>query len=199
MRRAKVVLVAAIAIPLAGCVLTGKPKTVAAAPPPPHPAKPAQPPEPLSIPQTQVELPAPQEVKPEALNTALPEEPAPQAQTKPPAAPPPRAPRTASQPKPAETQPAAEQPPPEPRPPIHETMPDVERNRLREEAEGHQAETRRLLAEAKPRTANQKRAKAEIEQFLKQSQDAETADDMRLADQLAERAHILAKELQSGK
>ena len=36
MRRAKVVLVAAMAISLAGCVLSGKPKTVAAAPAPPQ-------------------------------------------------------------------------------------------------------------------------------------------------------------------
>jgi methylthioribose-1-phosphate isomerase len=78
-------------------------------------------------------------------------------------------------------------------------MPDDEKNRLRDEAHGHQEETRKLLREAKPKTANQKRAQDEINQFLKQSQEAENAGDMRMADQLAERAHILAKELQSGK
>ena len=51
----------------------------------------------------------------------------------------------------------------------------------------------------KPKTENQKRTKAEIDQFIKQSEDAETAGDMRKADQLAERAFVLAKELQSGK
>jgi len=204
MTRAQVLLVAVLAIPLAGCVLGGKPKTVAAAPAPPRPAVPPLPPEPLSIPQTQVELPAPQTLNPDALITAPQEETRPQAQTKP-ATPTTRAPHPpAPQPRATDTQspvpePAAEQPTEPARAPIHEIMPDAERNRLRDEAHGHQEETRKLLREAKPKTANQKRAKDEIDQFLKQSQDAENAGDMRLADQLAERAHILAKELESGK
>jgi hypothetical protein len=204
MTRAQVLLVTVLTIPLAGCVLGGKPTTVAAAPAPPKPAVPPPPPEPLSIPQTQVDLPAPQTLNPDALNTAPQEEPRPQAQTKPATqtSRPPRAP--AAQPRATDTQPtvpepAAEQPTEPARAPIHEIMPDAERNRLRDEAHGHQEETRRLLREAKPKTANQKRATDEINQFLKQSQDAENAGDMRLADQLAERAHILAKELESGK
>ena len=43
------------------------------------------------------------------------------------------------------------------------------------------------------------KAKEAIEQFLKQSTDAEAAGDVRLADQLAERAYVLAKDLQNGK
>ena len=204
MTRAQVLLVVAITIPLAGCVLGGRPKAVAAAPALPKPAAPVQPPEPLSIPQTQVELPAPQTFNPDALNTTPQEEPPPQAQTKPaaPANKPPRPPAPSSN-KPAETQPApepaAEQPAETARPAIHEIMPDAERNRLRDEAHAHKEDTLKLLREAKPKTANQKRAKDEINQFLKQSQDAENAGDMRMADQLAERAHILAKELESGK
>ena len=202
MTRAQVLLVVVMAIPLAGCVLGGKPKAVAAAPAPPKPAAP-QPPEPLSIPQTQVELPAPQVFNPDALNTTPQEEPPPQAQTKPAApAKPPRN-TTAPAPKPAETQPApepaAEQPAETARPAIHEIMPDAERNRLRDEAHAHKEDTLKLLREANPKTANQKRAKDEINQFLKQSQDAENAGDMRMAAGLAERAHILAKELESGK
>ena len=201
MRRAKLILVAAIAIPLAGCVLSGKPKPVAAAPAPPKPAAPAPPPEPLSIPQTQVQLPAPQPWNPDALNTEPREQPAPQTQPKA-AAPPQHQARTSAAPaKPPDSPPAAaEQPAPEPaRTPIHEVMPEDERNRLRDEAHAHQEQTRKLLAEARPHNRNQLRAKNEIEQFLKQSQDAEIAGDLRLADQLAERAHTLAKELQSGK
>jgi hypothetical protein len=204
MTRAPVLLVAVLAIPLAGCLLGGKPRTVAAAPAPPKPAVPAQPPEPLSIPQTQVELPAPQTFNPDALITAPQEEPPPQAQSKPaaPANKPPRPPAPSSN-KPADTQPgpepAAEQPAEPARPAIHEIMPDAEKNRLRDEAHGHQEETRKLLREAKPKTANQKRAQDEINRFLKQSQEAENAGDMRMADQFAERAHILAKELESGK
>ena len=204
MTRAQVLLVAVLTIPLAGCVLGGKPKTVAAAPAAPKPIVPPTPPEPLSIPQTQVELPAPQTLDPGALTTTPQEEPPPQAQTKPatPTTRPPHPP--APQPRATDTQPpvpepATEQPTEPARAPIHEIMPDAEKNRLRDEAHGHQEETRKLLREAKPKTANQKRAKDEINLFLKQSQEAETAGDMRMADQLAERAHILAKELESGK
>ena len=201
MKRAKFILVAVIAIPLAGCVLSGKPKPVAASPAPPKPAAPAPPPEPLSIPQTQVQLPAPQPVSPDALNTEPRQPSAPQAQPKP-AAPAPRPPqRTNAGPtKAPETPPVAdEQPAPEPpRTLIHEVLPEDEKNRLREDAHAHQDQTRKILADVRPRK-NQMRARTEIEQFLKQSEDAESAGDLRLADQLAERAHTLAKELQSAK
>jgi len=204
MTRAQVLLVAVLTIPLAGCVLGGKPKTVAAAPAAPKPIVPPTPPEPLSIPQTQVELPAPQTLDPGALTTTPQEEPRPQAQTKPatPTTRPPHPP--APQPRATDTQPpvpepATEQPTEPARAPIHEIMPDAEKNRLRDEAHGHQEETRKLLREAKPKTANQKRAKDEINLFLKQSEEAENAGDMRMAESLAERAHILAKELESGK
>ena len=206
MTRAQVLLVVVLTIPLAGCVLGGKPTTVAAAPAPPKPAVPPPPPEPLSIPQTQVELPAPQALNPDALNTTPQEEPRPQAQTKPapqtsrpPRAPTPQPRATDTQPPASTPEPAAEQPAEPARAPIHEIMPDAERNRLRDEAHGHQEETRKLLREAKPKTANQKRAKDEINLFLKQSEEAENAGDMRMAESLAERAHILAKELESGK
>lgn len=201
MRRAKAVLVAVITIPLAGCVLSGKPK-VAAIPAPPQTTTPATPPEPLSIPQTHVDLPAPQPVNPEALATAPPPEPAPRTPAKP-AAPSTRQPRTgtggaAPLPK-TPDQPLAPEPEQPVRTPIGEILSADEQESLRKSAHGHQAETRALLAGAKPKTANQSRTLTEIRQFLKQSEDAENAGDMRLADQLAERANILAKELQSGK
>jgi hypothetical protein len=199
MTRVQVVLVAVITIPLAGCVLSGKPKTVAATPAPPQKAAPAPPSEPLSVPQTQVQLPAAQQWDPKALEiTTPPVEPAPPAPSKP-AAPPPRVPsRAANLPKTPDPPPVAEPEQP-PRPPIQEMLsPDAEKQ-LRDSAHDHRAGARSLLSGAKIRTANQKRAKTEIDQFLKQSEDAENTGDMRLADQLAERAHILAKELQSGK
>jgi hypothetical protein len=165
---------------------------------------PAPPPEPLSIPQTQVELPALQTLNPDALNTARQEEPVPQPQTKPATqqnkvthpAPQSNKPADAQPPAP---EPAAEQPAEPARAPIHEIMPEAERNRLRDEAHAHMEETIKLLREAKPRTANQKRAKEEINSFLKQSQEMESTGDMRMAESLAERAHILAKELEGGK
>lgn len=194
MRRAKVVLVAAMAISLAGCVLSGKPKTVAAAPAPPKPSAPAPPPEPLSIPQTRVDLPAPQPVNPEALATAPPVEPAPPVPVKP-AQPAQRGNHTAAPPpKPAEQPPADP-----PRQPIREILPADEQKHFQAHAEQRQADTRALLAGAKPRSATERRMVGDINQFLKQSVQAEASGDMRSADQLAERAYILAKELQSGK
>jgi hypothetical protein len=201
MRRAKVFLVAVMTISLAGCVLSGKPKAVAAAPAPPQPAALAPPAEPLSIPQTQVDLPAPQPVKPAALVTELPEQASQPEPAKPPepVKPPPRNSSTTAPPKTTpDPQPAAD--PIEPaRPPIREIVPPDEQKVLLERAHKNQAETQTLLAGVKPHTNNQERAVAEINQFLKQSEQAESTGDMRLADQLAERAYILAKELQSGK
>ncbi len=200
MRRAKVVLVAALAIPLAGCLLSGKPKTVAATPAPPVPAAPAPPPEPLSIPQTQVNLPAPQPLDPAALATAPPVA-APQPGTPKPAAPPQRAVRPAPAPQPKPPEPV-ETPAPEPRPPIQEILPANVEKEFEASAQKHKTDTRALLAEAQRRghlTANERRVIADIYQFLKQSDQAESNKDMRSADRLAERAHILAKELEGGK
>jgi hypothetical protein len=69
-------------------------------------------------------------------------------------------------------------------------------------AQKHKADTLALLAEAQRRgrlTATERRVIADINQFLKQSEQAEKDKDMRSADRLAERAYILAKELQNGK
>jgi len=199
MRRAKVVLLAVMTIPLAGCLLSGKPKTVAAAPAPPKPAAPTPPPEPLSIPQTNVYLPPPQPpVDPDALVPARQVELATPAQPKPAAATPrnhantPPSTKTPDPPQVAEPEQPA-------RPPIQEILPADVQKQLRDSAHDHQMKTRALLAGAKPHTNNQRRAVAEIEQFLKQSEQAENNGDMRLADQLSERAYILAKELQGGK
>lgn len=192
MRRVEIILVAAVAFSLVGCALSGKPKPVAATPAPPQPAAaPAQPA--LSIPQTQVYLPAPQPVDPEALATApLAEAPAP-AQPRPVAAPARRPP--AAQPK---AEPAPAEPPA--RPPIQEVLPAREQKRLQVSAQKHKAAIRAVLAQVQRRrlTDAEQSTIAHVYQFVKLSDDAEKSGDMRSADELAERAHILAKELQSG-
>jgi hypothetical protein len=202
MRRAagtypKIVVVAILTIPLAGCLLNGKP-TTAVAPPAaaPKPAAPAPAPEPLSIPQTDIQLPAPQPVPQEALNTAAPELAAAPAPAKP-AAPPPRTatPRAAATTKPADTQPAVEPETP-PRAPIQEILSPDEQRAYREKARKYQSDTRAVLSKARNLSPNQKSLEQEIDNFLKQS---ESTGDLRLAVQLAERAYTLAKELQSGK
>src|SRR5262252_3897728 len=70
----RVILAACLAFGLSGCVLSKNPKTVAAVPatPKPAPAPPAAPPtppEPLSIHQTNVELPAAQPISNDALSS----------------------------------------------------------------------------------------------------------------------------------
>jgi hypothetical protein len=197
MRRLKVILVAAMAIQLAGCLLIGKPKPLPAAPAPPQPVAPATPPE-LSLPQTQVYLPPRQKPDPDAFNTAQAPEPAPEVEPKP-APPQPHTPRAAP---PQAPKPVIETPPSEPpRPPIQEILPPDEEKRLQHSAEGHRTDTLALLAVARRRhlTARENQKVEDINQFLKQSEQAETSKDMRSADQLAERAYILAKELQGGR
>ena len=207
MRTAKVLLVGVMSLSLAGCVLSGKQKASVVTPTPPQPTAPAPPPEPLSIPQTTVDLPTPQPVEPDALNTVEPTHPTTPAQSKQqppkaqgratgassvpaPLAPLPKAPET----------PAAPEPTPEPaRAPLQELLPAEEQNRLRDSAHINQAEARKVVLTAVPKNSNQRRTKAEIEQFIKQSEQAEGAGDWRLANQFAERANLLAKELQSGK
>ena len=96
-----------------------------------------------------------------------------------------------------------EQPPPEPtRPPIQEILPTDEKTRLQASVQKHRAEIRTLVAQAQKShrwTASQKNMKEKIDQFVTQSEQAENSGDMRSADEFAEKANILAKELQSGK
>jgi hypothetical protein len=198
MKRAKVVLVAILAFSLAGCVLLGKPKAVPTPPPLPQPAPaPAPPPEQLSIPQTHVDLPTPQPVNPDSLVTSPPvEEPAPQVPAKP--APQQQRPHPAAappQPKPADP------PPVEPaRPPVQEILPENVQKQFQSSAEKHIADTKGLLAAPHRRlNANERRMEGDINQFLELSKQAVASGDMRSADQLAERAYILAKELLGGK
>ena len=121
-------------------------------------------------------------------------EPPPPAQPKPAPAPARRTP--GPQPKPADP------PPSEPsRPPIQEILPADVQKQFQASAQKHKADTRALVVEAQRRhlTANERRVLVDIDQFARLSDQAEKSGDTRSADQLAERAHILAKELQSGK
>jgi hypothetical protein len=198
MRRLKIILVAALAIQLAGCLLSGKPKVAPAAPAPPQPVAPAPPPEPLSVPQTHVDLPEPQAVDQKALATAPPVEPPPPVQQRP--TPLPKQPRT-TVPQTRPVEPTPEPPPETSRPPIQEILPADVQKQLQTSAQKHKADARALLAQARGRrlNANERTMVASITQFLTQSEQAEKTGDMRAADEFAEKAYLLAKELQSGK
>jgi len=194
-----VLLLAAISsLCLAGCAARAAKVTKAPATPPAV----AQP-QPLSIPQTHVELPQEQPVDPAALVTEPPPPPAAA-----PAAPAPvraatpsrrreQPPREAA---PPVVQPPAGPPPEAPRPTIEELISPAEAKRLQESAQTRRAEATRVLQQLNRRRLNrsQQDVAASIRNFVALSEDAEKHNDMRQADALAERAQILAKELQSG-
>jgi hypothetical protein len=196
---AAVALASSLALSQPACVLTGKPKTSTAVVVPPQPkpvaAKPAAPPEALSVPQTQVELPPPQPVNQDAV--ALPA-PKPEAGVPPPATSRPVR-RTAPpqpQPKPPDTPAPAATPPVEPElAPVQEVLTDVERKNFKESADRRKTEISRLLTKIKSHRLEVKR----IQSLVAQSNDLEKRGDMRQADALAERALILAQELTDGK
>jgi hypothetical protein len=197
MKTAQAILIAACSVSLAGCVVGAKPKT--ATPPAPQPVAapaPAPPPDPLSMPQTQVQLPSPQSVNPEAVAPAPAPEPAPEA---------PPAGRTAARPRPAapsHTEPAAipaVPPPPEPeRGPVREVLPAAESKRLKDNADINKRAVRAWLTPTRARRHNPSTV-ARIQALLKASDDAEEKGDMREASDLADRAVIMLRELQSGK
>jgi hypothetical protein len=205
MKRVAASLAACLALLLTGCVLRGKQPVAKTTAPPKPVVAPAPPPPPktLSSVQTNVELPAPQPVTPEALATTYPpEEP-------PPAPPAPKPParttsRQAATPR-STTEPVTPQGPPvpatvEPEPPrIQETPPPPdESRRLLDEAENNRKEIlARIDAIQVHRLSRQQNILVNrIRTFVKQSNDAQNRGDMRQAAELAQRGLVLAKELQ---
>jgi hypothetical protein len=201
---AKALLTVVAAILLAGCSLRGKPAKSAIVPAAPKPvaaaAPAAPPPAPLSIPQTRVELPKAQPVDPAALVT----EPRPPELPEPPPAVVPARPRRTS---PAASQPAAAPPvaaTPAPEPPretFQEIVSPAEVKRLQDQALARRREANQILEQLSRRqlTGTEQGVAATIRNFLALSEEAEKHNDPRQANALAERAQILARELQSGK
>ncbi len=189
-------LLLALAFLLAGCILHGKqPAQYTPAAPAPA-AKSAAPPQPLSVAQTQVEIPTPQPVSEAALAAGQTSQDAPE-----PAAPP-RPARRSPAPAVSTARPEAPAPPAaseEPaRAPIQEVLTADESKRLQESAAERKREIRRLVDLARTRRLNghETSVVSRIEGLVKLSDDAEAKGDMREADALAERAQVLAKDLQ---
>ena len=201
--KAKALFTVLASVLLAGCSLRGKAANSATPPVAPKPVAtpaPAPPPRALSIPQTRIELPKVQPVDPAALVT----EPAPPELPEPPATTPPARPRRGN---PAASQPAvpanpvAVTPLPEPRETFQEIVSPVESRRLQEQAAARRREAVQILDQLGRRQLNgpEQNVAASIRDFLALSDQAEKRNDLRQAVSLAERAQILAKELQSGK
>jgi hypothetical protein len=205
--KAKALLSVLAVILLAGCSLRGKPAKSVVPPVAPKPViapAPTPPPPALSIPQTRVELPKPQLVDPAALAT----DPTP---PEPPEAPPAAVPARPRRANPAAAQPArqpasqpvtpAAAPPAETRETFQEIVSPAELKRLQDRALARRREANQILDQLGRRqlTGAEQNVAATIRNFLALSEEADKHNDQRQADALAERAQILAKELQSGK
>ncbi len=209
MKKAPAFIAALLALMTAGCVLSGKGKK----PVPPAPvaakpavsAPPAPAPQPLSTPQTQVQLPPFQPVDPAAYAVDAP----PQVEVpEPPPAPRPttttrRAPSGGSQPSRTESPPATTPAVPEPAaaPPIQEIVPAAEVKRLQEQAQARRRDVQQILDQLSRRQLGtaQRDVVTTINSLLLSSSDAEKRGDMKTADSLADRAQVLARDLINGK
>ena len=209
MKRITLSLVLTLGLAVAGCSLRGDPQAKTPAPPAPSAARPAQAEtrpadsagELLSIPQTQVRLPKAQPIDPEALATQpvmLPDPPpvkttarplrrpptAAQAKPEPPDA-------TADTTHPAETQRAR----------IEPLLPADERRQLIEETDKRlrQAEEMVDRLSLRPLNNEQRSAVDRIRSFTKQSRQALDRSETQQAVELADRALLLAQELERAK
>jgi outer membrane biosynthesis protein TonB len=200
--RKTIPIIAVLVLSMTGCFLGGK-KRAATPPPPKPPATAAKPPEePLSIPQTKVQLPPPQPVDPRALETTE-RPPAPPPETAPAPRPQRRSapiPTTGPQP-PAETQPAPQQPAPEERPRLQEILSAEEKRKLVDEIHNRKREVYDILQHASRRNLSQadRLIVERVRSFLALSDQAAWRDDIRQADALSERAVVLARELRNAR
>jgi hypothetical protein len=209
-----------LALGLTGCVVGQKQQAKVSTPPPPAPKaeqEPPQRPQPLSIPQTQTQLPPPQPISPEALSTVqsplqtTDTQPGPGTNTRPtrrsgPVAGPkpesaPGGGAVAGQAVAAQAAPPVAPPPDaEPRVTVQEIVPPAELKRLQESVAVRQQEIHKVLeiALARHLTYEQRGVVARVQSFLQQSEEAQKRNDWRQANALAERAQVLARELTSG-
>lgn len=193
MKPVEAILGAALLAGLAGCAARAKQPVIAAVP-----AVPTPPPPPLSIPQTQVQLPPSQALDPDAFATAQP------ALAPPPATPPPvvnKPPQTTRHNLTAQPKPDLAPPAEAARQPIQEILPPNLQQKYKRTAEKNRRQALQLMTQAQGRTltADEQALITRINQYVKSSSDAEANGDLRSADELAGRAYILAKDLQSGK
>ena len=88
-----------------------------------------------------------------------------------------------------------------PRPAIEEMIPPTEVKRLQDQLSGRRKEVAQILDQLSKRHlgSTQQNVVASIRNFLALSDEAEKRNDFRQADVLAERAQLLARDLQNGK
>jgi hypothetical protein len=169
------------------------PTVAKAAPPPPAPA----PSEPLSIPQTQVRLPEPQPINPDAVVTPpVPQEPSPAHHKKSrPGAP-------AASPAKPETVETADAPPVVPETPPHRlepVIPEGQRIQRMEEISARLRDVEQTLKRVQPQNNPQKRLAAQIQNFVDQAYKAKDQGDIQKASGLVDRAQLLVQDLSRGR
>jgi hypothetical protein len=197
-------LMALLIVPLAGCMLgTSKPAAVPAAPQPVV-VQPPVPDAPLSIPQTAVVLPSPQPVNPGAIpaTPAEPVSPAPKPDTtavapqRPPRRPPAGPPKPEPEPE-AETPAAPAIQPLEEKPTIQPILTPDEQKKIKIVIDGYKREINDWLKRAQAHQSSSNHALVErISSFVGQSDEAAKRGDLTQAENLYQRALVLAKELQ---
>jgi len=203
------ILVGVLALLLAGCEMRlGRAKTPATPQPTAakteNPASEQQSSEPLSIPQTQVDLPRPQAIDPQALATPPIYTPA-ETASQHPARRPPKRPVVAQPNAPMAKPEQADPPPPEqppaqvaetPRPKIEPILPAEERRQLQEDIASRLREVDQLIGEITRRrsTESQRSSLARIRSFANLSHQALERGETQQASALADRALLLAQE-----
>ncbi len=215
MKIAYAILTSVIAISFSGCIIGNKPAAVvtpaAPQPAPPPPAPPAAAPQPLSLPQTTVQLPPEQPFDLDSVtvvrNTAEvhPEPPVPPRKgaakpTKPAATPvtvtPPEAPPTP----PAAAAAADAAPPGQERAEVvRQVLSHAEEVRLKGNAQAQRKMVNDWVTARKGRLDNNDPTVVKITSLIRMSEEAEGKGDMRQASELADRAAGFLKELQSGR
>ena len=204
MRRVSKTSISVLVLLLCACELKVKqaktppapqPTVAQAAPPPPA----LGPSEPLSIPQTQVRLPEPQPIDPEAVVTPpVPPEPAAPRRKRPRSGAPAASP---AKPEPVET---AEAPPVAPETSPHRLEPVIPENQRRQKIEDISArlsEVEQTLKRimARPLTAKQQHAVDQILNFKDQAYKARDQGDIQKASGLVDRVQLLVQDLTRGR
>ena len=207
MRQVSKAAIGLLALLLSACEMK-LPRAKTPAPPQPATAKTEPPPEaapsePLSMPQTQVRLPNPQPIDPEALANPPVNMPADTPSARRPRPPAKRSgpqPASATSPGKPEAVETTEAPPPpteSPRPPIGPVLPDEERRRLNEDIAGRLKEVEQRLSRiAVLRLSDAQKSSVQmIRSFVELSHKAQEQGDIQKASALADRALLLAQEL----
>lgn len=213
MKSLATVLAAITSLSLVGCLERGKSRTVVT-PPPPKPAVtaktqspvPEKAPEPLSAPQTRVQLPSPQPLNPAALVANPEPAPAPQPararthrimRTGPAVAAAPPAPGTTPPAADTSQAPASAPPVVEERPRLQPILPPEEVRRIQDTIAGRAREIHERLSQVRARPASPEESMVgRIRSLLGLSDEAAKRGDMTQADALSEKALVLARGLE---